>query len=182
MTAQDQLVFSHILTFIWFLATLILLFESMYCILPLQAHKLTLADGSPWFHKMFQSGENMKDVVLFGVTEKVAQAAVDLIYGKEIIFPSKEKQRLTWFLTKLGVKWCDKETQDEVACTQRSCSLDQAPSGSKPQISEPPKTLKLQNTEMQLDGPLQHQGTVEQKRDDGMISKAPEQDLYTISL
>jgi hypothetical protein len=78
----------------------------MHQILKFQAHKLTLAEGSPWFHKLFQSGENTKDrdVVLFGVSDKVVQATIDIIYGKEIIFPYKEKQRLTWFLNKLGVK------------------------------------------------------------------------------
>ena len=141
----------------------------MYQVLPFQAHKLTLAEGSPWFHKLFQSGESMKSVVLFGVTDKVAQAAVDLIYGKEIIFPSKEKQRLTWFLTKLGVKWCDKETLDETV-TKKSSALDPvpAPCSSNPQISEmePSKTSQLQNTKKQLHGqkdPLQHPETVEQK-------------------
>ena len=110
---------------------------------------------------------------MFGVTEKVVQATIDLIYGKEIIFPSKEKQRLTWFLTKLGVQWCDKETLDE-AVTTPICSLDPAPGGSNPQTSEmkPPKILK------QLDGskgPVQHPKTVEQKSSENQLGRIEEE-------
>ena len=154
----------------------------MHQILQFQAHKLTLAEGSPWFHKLFQSGENTKDrdVVLFGVSDKVVQATIDIIYGKEIIFPYKEKQRLTWFLNKLGVKWCDKETLDD-AVTSPSCSLDPAPSGSNPQTSEmePPKTLKLKSTEKQLDGskePAQQSKTEDPKSSENQLGQIEEEE------
>ena len=154
----------------------------MHQILKFQAHKLTLAEGSPWFHKLFQSGENTKDrdVVLFGVSDKVVQATIDIIYGKEIIFPYKEKQRLTWFLNKLGVKWCDKETLDD-AVTSPSCSLDPAPSGSNPQTSEmePPKTLKLKSTEKQLDGskePAQQSKTEDPKSSENQLGQIEEEE------
>jgi hypothetical protein len=42
------------------------------------------------------------DVAFFNISDKIVQSAIDVIYGKEVIFPEKDKQRLTWFLTKLG--------------------------------------------------------------------------------
>lgn len=129
---------------------------------------------------------------MFGVTEKVAQATIDIIYGKEIIFPSKEKQRLTWFLTKLGVKWCDKDTLDE-AITTPSCSLDPGKSVGNPQTleMEPPKKLKPQANEKQLDKqkvPVQHPMALEQKSSENQLSqteseehkKARQNEFYAI--
>ena len=77
---------------------------------------MTLATSSSWFHKYFQSRENMKvcDVAFFNISDKIVQSAIDVIYGKEVIFPEKDKQRLTWFLTKLGVKWSDEVRTEEL--------------------------------------------------------------------
>ena len=77
----------------------------------LQGHKLMLARSSPWFHKYFQLREKMQicDIVFFNVSEKVVQSAIDVLYGKEITFPAKDKNKLTWFLTKLEVKWMDSD-------------------------------------------------------------------------
>ena len=75
----------------------------------LQGHKLILARSSPWFNKYFQLREKMQicDIVFFNVSEKVVETAIDVLYGKEVAFPAKDKNKLTWFLTKLGVKWTD---------------------------------------------------------------------------
>ena len=75
---------------------------------------MTLATSSSWFHKIFQSQENMKvcNVAFFNVSDNIVQSAIDVIYGKEILFPEKQKHKLTWFLTKLGVKWSDEVITD----------------------------------------------------------------------
>ena len=62
------------------------------------------------------------DVTFFNVSELVVQSAIDIIYGKEILFPAKDKNKLTWFLNKLGVKWSDGDTLEENAPTAPSSS------------------------------------------------------------
>ena len=47
------------------------------------------------------------DVAFFNVSDNIVKSAIDVMYGKEILFPEKQKHKLTWFLTKLGVKWSD---------------------------------------------------------------------------
>ena len=61
----------------------------------MKAHKLVLAKRSPWFHRFFQSLENMKcyNVSFFGYNEKLIQAVIDVLYEKEIQFPSKDNIR-----------------------------------------------------------------------------------------
>ena len=53
----------------------------------------------------------------FNISEKIVRATVDLIYGKEIMFPQKDKGKYAWFLSKLGVNWQDvtKKIQEESA-------------------------------------------------------------------
>ena len=82
----------------------------------IKAHKHILAKRSTWFHRFFQSQENMQrySVAFFGHAETLVQAAVDVIYEKEILFPAKEKNRLTTLLNRLGVKWCDEHMPEEM--------------------------------------------------------------------
>ena len=74
---------------------------------PIRAHKVTLALGSPWFHKMFQASNETKDinVVFFGIPYKTIQSMIDIVYGKCVKISHKEKLRMLPFLNKLGVKW-----------------------------------------------------------------------------
>jgi len=81
----------------------------------LKAHKLVLATKSSWFHKRLCTRNQVyHDIGFFNVSEKIVRTAVDLIYGKEVVFPVKEKGKLTWFLSKLGVSWqyCTNVSQD----------------------------------------------------------------------
>lgn len=82
----------------------------------IKAHTLVLAKKSPWFHRFFQSLENTTcyNVSFFGYTENLVQAVIDVIYEKEILFPSKDKGRLTSILTKLGVSWSDENIPEEM--------------------------------------------------------------------
>ena len=87
----------------------------------IKAHKLVLAKKSPWFHRFFQSIENTKcyNVSFFGFNETLVQAVIDVLYEKEIQFPSKDKGRLTSILTKLGVSWSDENLSEEL--TKEAC-------------------------------------------------------------
>ena len=87
-----------------------------------KAHKHILAKRSPWFHTFFQSQGNMQwyNIAFFGHAETLVQAAVDVIYDKEILFPAKEKGRLTTLLTRLGVKWCDKHMPEDIISSKAS--------------------------------------------------------------
>jgi hypothetical protein len=100
---------------------------------------MTLATSSSWFHKYFQSRENMKvcDVTFFNISDKIVQSAIDVIYGKEIIFPEKDKQKLTWFLTKLGVKWSDEMEQSPTKQLQNT--LVETPTSLELSIPPTPK-------------------------------------------
>ena len=38
----------------------------------------------------------------FNISEKIVRATVDLIYGKEIMFPQKDKGKYAWFLAAIA--------------------------------------------------------------------------------
>ena len=94
---------------------------------------MILAKRSPWFHKFFQGQENHERcaVAFFNFSEKIIQTAIDVIYGKEIILPIKEKNRLTSFLSKLGVIWSEENMgtgADVTTAPKGSTEVDQAQS------------------------------------------------------
>ena len=51
----------------------------------IKAHRLILAQKSPWFHKFFQSQKTVIEyhVVFFNISEHTVRAAVDVMNGKE---------------------------------------------------------------------------------------------------
>lgn len=106
----------------------------------IKAHKHILAKRSPWFHRFFQSQENMQwyNVAFFGHAETLVQAAVDVIYEKEILFQAKEKNRLTTLLNRLGVKWCDEPMPEEML------SIASGSKASKPSEKEAEVVDKLE--------------------------------------
>ena len=97
---------------------------------------MILAKRSPWFHKFFQGQENHEQcaVAFFNFSENIIQTAIDVIYGKEIILPIKEKNRLTSFLSKLGVIWSEENMgtgADVTTAPKGSTEVDQAQSKKK---------------------------------------------------
>ena len=59
---------------------------------------------------MFMKSTNRNvccDVVFFNINNRVLKIVIDLIYGNEISFPLKDKNRVTYLLSKLGIKWRD---------------------------------------------------------------------------
>ena len=79
---------------------------------------MILAQRSPWFHKHFrqQKTSNLFSVVFFGFSEKTVEAVIDVIYGKTVIVPSKEKGRIITLFNKLGVGWSEKSERVDLAC------------------------------------------------------------------
>ena len=73
----------------------------------IKAHKLILATKSSWFHNYFKKSSKQSDcsIVFFNVSDNVVKTCINLIYGKEVVVHEKEKNRIVWFLSKLGVKW-----------------------------------------------------------------------------
>ena len=53
----------------------------------------------------------MAHVALYGVSESIAEGAIDLIYGKEPIISPKDRNRFIHFLQQIGVNWSE-EDQD----------------------------------------------------------------------
>ena len=49
--------------------------------------------------------EYKSDVFFFNIKDHVVRACIDLLYGRDVTFPSKEKNRLTYLLSKLRIKW-----------------------------------------------------------------------------
>merc|ERR1719309_1384642 len=92
-----------------------------------KAHRFILAAKSPWFHNFFKKSKNNSgscDVIFFNIGKNVLKAFLDLSYGKEVTFPLKEKHRLTFFLSKLGVKWEDK-SGTECLSTKKTVSTSE---------------------------------------------------------
>ena len=146
----------------------------------MKAHKLVLAKRSPWFHRFFQSLENMKcyNVSFFGYNEKLIQAVIDVLYEKEIQFPSKDKGRLTAILTKLGVSWSDENLPEEmtkdashskslkpkpieneaVARDEQKCPMGEETPPDPPIVKQPPLPTKSDfkaNKNVTLQPPIQ---------------------------
>ena len=73
----------------------------------IKAHKVNLAQRSPWFHTMFQNQPETKmvNVVFFGIPYRTIQQTIEIIYGKCVTISQKDKQRMANFLSKLGVQW-----------------------------------------------------------------------------
>ena len=108
---------------------------------------MILAKRSPWFHKFFQGQENHEQcaVAFFNFSENIIQTAIDVIYGKEIILPIKEKNRLTSFLSKLGVIWSEENMgtgADVTTAPKGSTEVDQAPKKAINASFKPPSTKK----------------------------------------
>ena len=78
----------------------------------LQAHRLVLAQSSQWFHRFFQSHKVSTEyhVAFFNHDEQTIQTVIDIINGKEVVIPSRDKSRLVSLLNKLGMKWEDQTT------------------------------------------------------------------------
>ena len=146
----------------------------------MKAHKLVLAKRSPWFHRFFQSLENMKcyNVSFFGYNEKLIQAVIDVLYEKEIQFPSKDKGRLTSILTKLGVSWSDENIPEEMtkdashskslklkpiekeadARDEQKCPMGEEIPPNSPSVMQPPLPIKSDfkaNKNVTLQPPIQ---------------------------
>ena len=82
---------------------------------------MILARRSPWFHKLFsqQRTGNAFSVVFFGFSEKTVQSVIDVMYGKTVIVPLKEKGRMIALFNKLGVGWAEKfEKEEDLASTK----------------------------------------------------------------
>ena len=73
----------------------------------LKAHKLVLASNSKWFHDKFKDSQSTErcDIYLFNTHHHVLRAFVNVLYGEETLFPSKDQKRLIFLLSKFGVKW-----------------------------------------------------------------------------
>ena len=93
-------------------------------IMILQAHRLVLAQTSRWFHRIFQSQKGVNDyhIAFFNYNEQIVQALIDVINGKEVVIPRKEKTRFVSLLEKLGVKWEEEVTPPSL---ERLSNLDQ---------------------------------------------------------
>ena len=86
-----------------------------------QAHKLLLAPKSPWFHERFKVNTGSpSNIVFFNVSPKIVKGVLDIIYGKEIVVPMKEKGKFSWFLSKLGVKWLDCSSKEYLSKQSQS--------------------------------------------------------------
>ena len=107
----------------------------------IKAYKLPLATRSPWFHKYFQSRENMQicDIAFFNTPSLIVETAIDILYGKEIVIPVRYKSRLTHVLEKLEVKWTDGDMPEE---TDRYLFPPPSTSSSKAELS--PKSMIVQ--------------------------------------
>jgi len=73
----------------------------------IKAHKLVLASNSKWFHDKFKDSQSTErcDIYLFNTHHHVLRAFVNVLYGEETLFPSKDQKRLIFLLSKFGVKW-----------------------------------------------------------------------------
>ena len=91
------------------------------------------------------------DIVFFNVAERVLQAAIDVIYGEEIVFPAKQKNTLIWLLNKLQVKWSEEETPVEAAAVVVESNLPTSqPSGSTDFSLQPPNVKKQKQLQKKL--------------------------------
>ena len=140
-----------------------------------------MAKGSPWFHKFFQLRDRKKgcDIFFFNVADKVIQAAIDIIYGKEVLFPARDTGRLTWLLTKLEVKWSEGDDPEEI---------DPVPGHSTDPVTtiQPimmPQKRKTENKELDMQPPKSSK--IKKKTAEAELEKkhnddAAEADFYSI--
>ena len=112
-----------------------------------QAHKMILAQRSPWFHKLFsqQRTGNALSVVFFGFGENIVQAVINVIYGKTVIVSIKDKGRVIALFKKLGVEWSEKfeEKEDLASRTTEDSNKQDIISKNSP----PSKKLKINEKE-----------------------------------
>lgn len=110
-----------------------------------QAHKMILAQRSPWFHKLFsqQRTGNTSSVVFFGFGgENIVQTVIDVMYGKTVIVKLKDKGRVIALFKKLGVEWSEKfEEKGDLA--SRTTTEDSNKQDIISKNSPPTKKIKI---------------------------------------
>jgi len=75
-----------------------------------KAHKLVLAQRSPWFHRFFQSHTSTEyHVALFNISEQTVRAAIDVMSGKELVMSVRDKNRVVNLMSRLEVKYAEEE-------------------------------------------------------------------------
>ena len=111
----------------------------------LQAHRLVLAQTSQWFHRFFQSQKVATEyhIAFFNYSEQMIQTLVDIMNGKEVVIPVKEKNRLVSLLDKLGVKW----EEHAVDLLDRPSSQDLQPENRRENLPNS-KSFPLASNEM----------------------------------
>ena len=126
----------------------------------IKAHKVILAQQSSWFHNYFKTRNNVQicDIAFFATSEEALLSAIDIIYGKEVTLPNKEKKRVVWLLDKLGVKWCqggllmDSSTGQEKQ-VEECLSVQNRKEVKEPQVIEKLETVEVSKENEVVDDP-----------------------------